>query len=192
VRRVTVAPRLAQVAAVVAVVLAGGVGAWSVATAELLAPFAALVAEAGFAMLVVGLVAGLGVLVGPAGVFTVVAYGLSLIGSGSGLRADAVVVGPVLWLALEAAWWSLEARHPIALARGLVARRAVTLVGTAAGSGGVALVLLDLAATGTAGGALLKAVGVAAALGIVALLAALARPRPGQGPGEPAARRAQP
>lgn len=173
--RLAAVPALAHVAAATALVLAAGAGAWSVSTAGPLAGFAAIPAAAAVAALAVGLVAGLAVLVGPSAALLVTAYGLSVLGSGSGLRADAAVVGPVAWLAVEAAWWSLEARRPVRLAPGLATRRVAVLAGGAAGSGAVGLVLLDLAGTGAGGGALLKALGVAAALGIAGLVAALAR-----------------
>lgn len=176
VRFVEAAPRPAHLGAGASVALAAGVAAWSVAEAGPLAGFTSLPAWAALGCLAVGLLGGFGAWIGPAGALLVVAYALSVLGSGPGLRADAAVVGPALWLALEAAWWSLEARRPLVVAPGLARRRLAALLATAAGSGALGLVLLDLAAAGSDGGSLLKAAGVAAALGIVGLVAGLARP----------------
>ena len=173
---VQAAPRPAHLLAGASLALAAGVGAWSVDEAATLAGFASLPATAAFACLLIGLLGGYGAWVGPAGALLVVAYALSVLGSGSGVRADAALVGPALWLALEAAWWSLEARRPLVVAPGLARRRVAVLVATAAGSGALGLVLVDLAAAGSGGGSLLKAAGVAAALALVGLVAALARP----------------
>jgi len=88
----------------------------------------------------------------------------------------APLVAAAVVLVAELGYWGVE---PQALpARRVAVRRAATLVLVAAAAAGVAAFVLGASELALGGGLGLEALGVAAAVGALALLAALARSRP--------------
>ena len=92
-------------------------------------------------------------------------------------RADgrAPVVAAALVLAAELSAWSRELEPEIPHERGLLARRALRIALTGAGAAAVAAAVLGLAAAPLDAGLAGDALGVAAAVGALALLARLAQ-----------------
>ena len=104
--------------------------------------------------------------------------------AGVGLGPDAIdrespVVAAVFLLAAELAWWSLELRVS-ALPTPLLVRRVLILAGAALGALVAGAVVLVTARVEPSGGLLLVALGAAAAVGALAIVAALAA-RAGRG-----------
>jgi hypothetical protein len=79
-------------------------------------------------------------------------------------------------LTAELAFWSIEPRVPAWSEASVAARRFAFLIGTCAGAAALAAVVLVLAAASGGGGVALEAVGVAAVIGSLILLAVLVRP----------------
>jgi hypothetical protein len=82
--------------------------------------------------------------------------------------------GAFLFVA-ELAFWSIERRVPASSEPGLVEWRLCYLAGVSAGAAVVAAVVLVVAASAGGGGVALESIGVAAAIGALALVAALVR-----------------
>ncbi len=82
--------------------------------------------------------------------------------------------GAFLFVA-ELAFWSIERRVPAWSEPGLVEWRLGYLAGVSAGAAVVAAVVLVVAASSGGGGVALEAIGVAAAIGALALVAVLVR-----------------
>ena len=78
-------------------------------------------------------------------------------------------------LVAELAFWSIERRVPAWSEPGLVERRLAYLAGVSAAAAAVAAVVLVVAASSGGGGVALEAIGVAAAIGALALVAVLVR-----------------
>jgi hypothetical protein len=94
----------------------------------------------------------------------------------------AAVIGVLLLLAAELASWSMGHDARIRSERSLVVRRIATLGGLVAAALLVNFMLLAAAALAAPAGVLLAAVGVAAAVGAVAVVLRLLRPRGGVPP----------
>jgi hypothetical protein len=86
-----------------------------------------------------------------------------------------------LLLVAELAWWSVEPRVPAWGQLGVLARRLGTLVLTCVAALAVSAVVVVAAGAPVNGGTLLELVGVVAAAAALALVAAVARPRPSAG-----------
>jgi hypothetical protein len=80
-----------------------------------------------------------------------------------------------LLLVAELAYWSIERRVPGPSGEGLTFRRGTLLLAACVGAGGVGGLILAMAELSVRGGLWLEALGVAAAVGAIALLARLAR-----------------
>lgn len=78
-------------------------------------------------------------------------------------------------LVAELAFWSIERRVPAWSEPGLVERRLAHLAGASAGAAALAGLVLVVAAASGGGGVALEAIGVAAAIGALALVAVLVR-----------------
>jgi hypothetical protein len=87
----------------------------------------------------------------------------------------APIYGAGLLLVSELAYWAIERRVPGMPGEGLTFRRATLIVAAVIASGGIGGLILAMSETSVRGGLWLEALGVAAAVGAVALLARLAR-----------------
>jgi len=133
----------------------------------------AVVGLAGLLLLVAGLAVGRGFPVGAG----LAAIGASYVVS-VGLAPDAIdrespVVAAVFLLTAELAWWSLDLRVS-ALPSALLVRRVLILAGATLGALLAGAAVLATARVEPDGGVLLIAAGAAAAIGALALVAALA------------------
>jgi hypothetical protein len=79
------------------------------------------------------------------------------------------------FLVAELAFWSIEPRVPAWSEPGLVDRRLAYVAGVSAGAAAVAGLVLVVAAASGGGGAALEAIGVAATIGALGLVAMLVR-----------------
>ena len=80
-----------------------------------------------------------------------------------------------IFLVAELAFWSIEPRVPAWSEPGLVERRLAYLAATSAGAAAVAGLVVVVAAASGGGGAALEAIGVAATVGALGLVAMLVR-----------------
>lgn len=87
----------------------------------------------------------------------------------------AAVVGGALLLAAELAFWSIGSDRRIHEERGLVLRQSLTMVVLVVTAALVSFVLVGAAAVSATSGLLLTAIGVAAAVGAVAVVLRLVR-----------------
>jgi hypothetical protein len=87
----------------------------------------------------------------------------------------APVYGAGILLVAELAYWSIERRVPGAPEEGLTSRRATLVFAACVAAGGVGGLILAIGELSIRGGLWLEAIGVAAAVGAIALLARLAR-----------------
>jgi hypothetical protein len=93
-----------------------------------------------------------------------------------GLDAGAPLVAAGVALAAELAFWSIALAGPVPPAPGEQARRALDTAAVALGAGAAALVALAAGQAGTGGGFALELLATGAAVGALAVLAALAAP----------------
>lgn len=138
-----------------------------------------LLAVALGALAVLLLAAGLAIRSGP-----VLGWGLAALGSeyavlfaaqGQALDDLTPLYAGAFVLVAELAFWSIERRVPAWSERGLVERRFAHMVGVSMGAAVVAALVIVVAAASGGGGAALEAIGVAAAIGALALVAVLVR-----------------
>ena len=101
-------------------------------------------------------------------------YAVSLHGQHA-IDGRAPVVGGLLVLVAELAYWSLERRTPVGDEAGLHMRRAVSLLATTLGSTAVAAALLAVTSVPLGGSVTWDALGLTAAAGALALLALLSQ-----------------
>ena len=94
---------------------------------------------------------------------------------GSTIDGYAPIYGAGLLLVAELAYWSMEPRADAPPREGLAFRRGTLVLASCVGAGGVAGLILAIAELSVRGGLWLEALGVAAAVGSIALLARLAR-----------------
>ena len=87
----------------------------------------------------------------------------------------APIYGAGLLLVAELAYWSFERPVPGPPREGLTFRRATLVTVACVGAGGVGRLILAIAELSVRGGVWLEALGVAAAVGAIAVLARLAR-----------------
>ena len=134
-----------------------------------------------------GSLAGIGALVLAAGILlrfpAAVPWAVLLVGAGYVVsRANyavvdgwAAVVGGALLLAAELAAWSIASDRRIREERAVVLRQSLTVAALVVSAALVSFVLVGAAAVSAAAGLLLTAVGVAAAVGAVAVVLRLVR-----------------
>ncbi|MEP6978251.1 MAG: hypothetical protein ABI948_09390 [Thermoleophilia bacterium] len=101
-------------------------------------------------------------------------YAVSLHGQHA-IDGRAPIVGGVLVLVAELAYWSLERRTPVGDEAGLHRRRALSVLATTFGSAAVAAILLAATSVPLGGSVTWDAFGLAAAAGAVALLALMSQ-----------------
>jgi hypothetical protein len=102
-------------------------------------------------------------------------YGVFLVIREESIDGWAPVYGAGLLLVAELAYWSLERRVPGPPREGLTFRRATLVTAGCVGAGGIGGLILAIGELSVQGGLWLEALGVAAAVGSIALLARLAR-----------------
>ena len=135
---------------------------------------AALAAAAGLVALALALVSGWPAPIPWAVVALGASYAVSLHGQ-PGIDGRAAVVGGLLVLVAELAYWSLERRTPVGDEAGLHLRRAVSVLATTLGSTAIAAALLSVTSVPLGGSVTWDAFGLAAAAGAVATLALLSQ-----------------
>jgi hypothetical protein len=156
-------------------VLYGGVLAWSCVLSTRVAPVTATLGGVGALLLLLVLWRGLDDLLGSALLLVGGSYVLGLYASHRPLDEAAPLVAIALLACGELATWSLEARQPIRGEAGLtlVRLRAVAVL-VAAGAAAAALVVIA-GGTNLGGGLAWAVLGVASAVGVVAIAARLSR-----------------
>ena len=102
-------------------------------------------------------------------------YAVFLVIRESSIDGWAPVYGAGMLLVAELAYWSIERRVPGAPGEGLTFRRATLLFASCVAAGGVGGLILAMGELSVRGGLWLEALGIAAAVGSIALLARLAR-----------------
>jgi hypothetical protein len=155
--------------ALAAVAGAAGLAAYAAAVAERLGGLLAVIGAAGVAVLAAALVLRLPTLVMPGLALLGAEYAVLFVVRGDMLDVRAPLYGAAFLVVAELAFAAIELRAGTAEA-GLVPRRAAWLVGAAAAGVVVGLVVLAAAATPLDGGLGLEAVGIAAAVVLVAAL----------------------
>jgi hypothetical protein len=148
---------------------AAGLTAYAAVVADRLGGLLALIGAVGVAVLVAALVLRLPALVAPALALLGAEYGCLFLVRGDTLDVRAPLYGAAFLVVAELAFAALELRAGTP-EPGLVPRRVAVLVAATAGSVLVGMVVLAAAATPLDGGLALEAVGVAAAVALVAAL----------------------
>jgi len=154
-----------------ALVLLGGVVAYSVLDGERLDQVVLGLGAAGVSVALVSLAARRQVLYGLGLTLVGAAYAVYLALLPGTVDDGAPFVATLLFLAAELGFWSLE-RHDARPEPAVLVRRLVALAAAASGTAIVGTVLL-VAVSGTEGGVVLEALGVAAAVMVVAVATAL-------------------
>jgi hypothetical protein len=103
-------------------------------------------------------------------------YAVYLVIQKGTIDASAPVYAAGLLVAAELAYWSLE--RPVPSHEALVPRRISLVLAACLAAGGVGGVILTMAELSISGGLVLEILGVAAAVGALALVATLAREGP--------------
>jgi hypothetical protein len=102
-------------------------------------------------------------------------YAAFLVIRESSIDGFAPIYAAGLLLVAELAYWSIERRVPALPGEGLTFRRGSLVLAACVAAGGVGGLILAMAELSVRGGLWLEALGVAAAVGAIALLARLAR-----------------
>lgn len=161
--------------ALAAAVLYGGVLAWACAIATRVAPVTATLGGFGALLLLLALWRSLDDLLGSTLLLGGGAYVLALYASDRALDGAAPLVAVALLACGELATWSLECREPVDAEPGLTLVR-LRAVAVLVGAGAAAAALVVVAGGTALGGGLAWAVlGVASAVGVVAIAARLSR-----------------
>jgi hypothetical protein len=135
---------------------------------------AALAAATGLVALAFALVSGWPAPIPWAVVALGAFYAVSLHGQ-RGIDGRAPVVGGLLVLVAELAYWSLERRTPVGDEAGLHLRRAVSVLATTLGATAISAALLAVTSVPLGGSVTWDAFGLAAAAGALAVLAVLSQ-----------------
>jgi hypothetical protein len=139
------------------------------------APIVVPLAVLGGLLLLFVLVRGTDDLLGWALFLAGAAYAAATLAHGTHVDEAAPLVGVALLLCGEQSAWSLDERRPIARDRGVLALRAVAVAALAAAGLGIAALVVALSISSLGGGLAWTAVGAAAVVGVVALVARVAR-----------------
>lgn len=139
-----------------------------------LASIGAVLGAIGLALLTLGLVLRWPMTIPWAVLLAAAGYLVGRLGS-SGVDGWAALIGVLLLTSAELASWSLEHDARIHAEPALIVRRLATLVALLAAALFVNFLLLGTAGVGAPGSVLLIAVGVAAAVGAIAVVLRLAR-----------------
>jgi len=165
--------------------LALGLAATVVAAALALAPLAQvsgplrdlLAWVAGFGLVLAGAAAlRAGSLLGPALVVLLAEYTVVLAGRGDHVDAAAPLIGAGLLLYAELASWAREASARVGDERPVLVSRTIVVAASALAALGIGVLVLLAAALPAGDGLARLAVGVAAAIGTLAVVAVVARP----------------
>jgi hypothetical protein len=164
------------VTAALSLALAGLLLGWTLLLIDspVLLGIAAAAGAPSLLLLAVGLGAGLPAVVPWAIVSLGASYAVSLHGV-AGVDGRAPLVGALLVLVAELAYWSLERRTPVGDSAGLRLRRAVSIVALTCAAAALGATLLALTTVPLGGNAAWDALGLAAAAGALATLALLSR-----------------
>ncbi|HWG55372.1 MAG TPA: hypothetical protein VNT58_02490 [Gaiellaceae bacterium] len=108
-------------------------------------------------------------------------YSLLLAVESPALDTRAAVVAAALYVVAELGYWGVELRGAVADEPGMLLRRVAVLCATAVGVAVFGIALLTLVETVGRGGRVLEAAGVAAAVGVLALVVLAARAGPREG-----------
>jgi hypothetical protein len=152
------------------------VGAYAALTAVRWPAAVSGLAAGGVVVLAGALQGRRGAWISPALLLSGSAYGVALTGRDPGFEATSIAVAALLFLAGEAAFWSLELATPVRFNGTLLARRAAFVSATALVALGAAAPVGLAASQDAVASLTLAAFGVAAAVTIVGLVARLARP----------------
>jgi hypothetical protein len=167
-------PSLRTPLTALSVLLVAAAGALAALGADRFRASVELLALLGLLLLVPALVFRRAAFIGPALAFVGAAYGVSV--SGRGHSADQLVVlfAPLLLVGAELGYWAIESPPSVREEPALVLRRLASVVAIAALAAGIAAFLLASSELDVGGGLALLAAGVAAATGVLALVARLA------------------
>jgi hypothetical protein len=102
-------------------------------------------------------------------------YAVLFAAQGGALDEQTPVYAGAFVFVAELAFWSIERRVPSWSEPGLAERRMAYLAGVSAGAALIAAIVLVVASASGGGGVALEAIGVAATIGALALVAALVR-----------------
>jgi hypothetical protein len=103
------------------------------------------------------------------------AYAAGTAAHGTHVDEGAPVVGVALLLCAELTAWSLDERRPIVRDRGVLLLRGAGVAALAAASLGIAALVIALSIASIGGGLVWTSLGAAATVGVVALVARVAR-----------------
>jgi len=143
--------------------------------ADRLGPLVGAIGLAGALLLALALLARLGGLVPWAILLAGAEYGAFLAIHETSVDGYAPIYAAGLLLVTELAYWSMEPRVQGAVGEGLTTRRVTLLIAVCVAAGGIGGLILAMSEASVNGGLWLEALGVAAAVGALALLARLAR-----------------
>jgi hypothetical protein len=161
-----------------------GAGALAVLGADRFRPSVELLVGIGLVLLAPALVFRRPGFVGPALAFAGAGYAVSVSGRGRSVDQLVVLLAPLLVLGAELGYWAIESPPSVREEPALVLRRLGSVLVLAVLSSALAAFLLASSDVDVGGGLALLAAGVAAATGVLALLARLAR----RGAGSPTRR----
>jgi hypothetical protein len=129
-------------------------------------------------MLGFAVVAGVPMLVAPAITTITVAAGVTVVLHHDVVRVDAVAAGIAIYLVAELAYRSLEGREPLRVDGAVLLAHIAPVLAISLGSAAAGVGLLAVATDAHGAGAGAEAIGLLAALGVVVVVAMLARGRP--------------
>jgi hypothetical protein len=168
-------PSLRTSLTALSVAFVAGAGALAALGADRFRPTVELLGLLGILLLVPALVFRRAAFVGPALAFVGAAYGVSVSGRGHGADQLVVLFAPLLLVGAELGYWSTESPPSVREEPALVLRRLASVVAVAGLAAAIAAFLLASSELDVGGGLALLAAGVAAATGVLALVARLAR-----------------
>ena len=155
--------------------MAGAAGLAAYAAVE--EPLLGLLGVAGVALVALAVAFGRAALVAPGVVLMLAAYAISVVlRDASSLDPAAPIVGGALLVAAELAYWSVELEGKRREERAVVVRRVATVAALTAGAITLGTGVLAATALELGGGLAWNALGVAAAVAVLALITWLAAP----------------
>jgi hypothetical protein len=168
-------PSLRAPLTALSVAFVAGAGALAVLGADRFRPTVELLALLGLLLLLPALLFRRAAFVGPALAFVGAAYAVAVGGRGQTADQLVVLLAPLLLVGAELGYWAIESPASVREEPALVLRRLAGVLAIAALAAAVAAFLLASSELDVGGGLALLAAGVAAATGVLALVARLAR-----------------
>ncbi len=153
----------------------GGAGAIATTGADRYSDTVELLAVLGLVLLLPALVLRRAGFIGPALALVGAGYAVSVAGRGDSADQLVVVIAPLLLVGAELGYWAVESPPSVRDEPLLVFRRLASVTALALLAAAVAAFLLASSELALGGGIALLAAGVAAATGVLALVARLAR-----------------